>query len=88
MKSTFFPIFENGFLTNDELDKLSYSRFIINNYKDDIKLNNFYVFKLMDMEDNTTTGYYGMAVKKEVADNIVKKAEQVKQGQIDNVWKR
>ena len=87
MKSAYFPIFENGFLSNEELDNLKYSRFIINNYKEDIKLKNFYVFKTIDTDENSNTGYYAMAVKKEVADNIVKKAEQVKQGQIDNIWK-
>lgn len=65
--------FNNGEKTNEELDKLSLQRFNIKNFKsvDDYKdIQNFYVFKVLDLDEKSETGYYGMCINKEYAKKI------------------
>ena len=62
--------FNNGEKTNEELDKLSLQRFNIKNFKsiDDYKdIQNFYVFRVLDLDEKSETGYYGMCINKEYA---------------------
>ena len=62
--------FNNGEKTNEELDKLSLQRFNIKNFKsvDDYKdMQNFYIFKVLDLDEKSETGYYGMCINKEYA---------------------
>lgn len=62
--------FNNGEKTNEELDALTLQRFNIKNFKSvsDYKdLKNFYVFKVMDLDTKSETGYYGMCINKEYA---------------------
>ena len=65
--------FNNGEKTNNELDNLSLLRFNIKNFKsvDDYKdLKNFYVFKVLDLDEKSETGYYGMCINKEYAKRV------------------
>ena len=65
--------FNNGEKPNEELDKLSLQRFNIKNFKsvDDYKdIQNFYVFKVLDLDEKSETGYYGMCINKEYAKKI------------------
>ena len=65
--------FNNGEKSNEELDKLSLQRFNIKNFKsvDDYKdIQNFYVFKVLDLDEKSETGYYGMCINKEYAKKI------------------
>ena len=62
--------FNNGDKTIEDLDKLTLQRFNIKNLKtvDDYKnMKNFYVFKVLDLDENSETGYYGMCINKEYA---------------------
>ena len=65
--------FNNGEKPNEELDKLSLQRVNIKNFKsvDDYKdIQNFYVFKVLDLDEKSETGYYGMCINKEYAKKI------------------
>lgn len=65
--------FNSGEKTNEELDNLSLQRFNIKNIKsvDDYKdLKNFYVFKVLDLDEKSETGYYAMCINKEYAKMI------------------
>ena len=65
--------FENGEHNIEYLDKLTLQRFNIKNFKDvsDYKdIQNFYVFKVLDLDENSKTGYYGMFINKEYAKAI------------------
>lgn len=72
--------FNNGEKTSEELDKLSLQRFNIKNLKDlkDYNLNNFYIFKVMDMNTDSTTGYYGMCINKEYTKQMQAMADAIK----------
>ena len=59
--------------TIEELDNLSLQRFNIKNIKsvDDYKdLKNFYAFKVIDLDEKSETGYYGMFINKEYAASV------------------
>ena len=59
--------------TIEELDNLSLQRFNIKNIKsvDDYKdLKNFYAFKVLDLDEKSETGYYGMFINKEYAKRV------------------
>lgn len=65
--------FKQGEKTIEELDKVSLQRFNIKNFKsvDDYKdMQNFYVFKVLDLDEKSETGYYGMCINKEYAKRV------------------
>lgn len=65
--------FKQGEKTIEELDKVSLQRFNIKNFKsvDDYKdMQNFYVFKVLDLDEKSETGYYGMCINKEYAKKV------------------
>ena len=73
--------FNNGEKTNQELDNLSLQRFNIKNFKnvEDYKdLKNFYVFKVLDLDENSKTGYYGMCINKEFAKQVQETVNKMK----------
>lgn len=63
--------------TIEEFDKLELQRFNIKNYAttDNYKLNNFYVFPVMDMDKESKTGYYAMCINKEFAKEVKQNLE-------------
>lgn len=75
--------FNAGEKTLEELDALTVSRFNIKNFTEpyNYKLKNFYVFKVLDLDPSSTTGYYGMCINKEYAQAVKKNLEVWKKNQ-------
>lgn len=59
--------FDKNDKTVEEFDKLNLQRFNIKNYSttDNYKLDNFYVFPVLDTDKESKTGYYAMCINKE-----------------------
>lgn len=73
--------FNQGEKTNEELDNLSLLRFNIKNIKsvDEYQnLKNFYVFKVLDLDEKSETGYYGMCINKEYAKSVQEMVKKLK----------
>ena len=73
--------FNNGEHTIEQLDNLNLQRFNIKNFKevDDYKsIQNFYVFKVLDLDEKSETGYYGMFINKAYAQSIKQMIEKQK----------
>lgn len=72
------PTYQNTDMKMEEFDQLSHSRFNILNYNPNgYQFQNYYVFRVLDLQ--STTGYYGMALKKDFV-------EKVKQA--NEIWKK
>lgn len=73
--------FDKSEKTIEELDKLSLQRFNIKNYltTDNYKLENFYVFPVLDLDKESKTGYYAMCINKEFAKAVKQNLEQWQQ---------
>ena len=73
--------FNNGEQTIEQLDNLTLQRFNIKNFKDvdDYKaMQNFYVFKVLDLDEKSETGYYGMFINKAYAQSVKQMIEKQK----------
>lgn len=78
------PWINDGEKTVEELDNLPHMRFNIKNFTEtyNYKLNNFYVFKILDLDKASKTGYYGMCINKEFAKTIQENIDLWKKSQI------
>lgn len=63
--------------TDKELDALQLHRFNIKNFTDTAKyhLQNYYVFKIPDNDKDSSTGYYGMCIQKQFAQEVKQNLE-------------
>ena len=68
------PTYNINDKTKEEFDNLKLNRFNIKDFSDtsNFNLTNYYVFKVLDLDTNSKTGWYGMCINKEFAKNVKK----------------
>lgn len=73
--------FDISDMSPEEFDKLDLQRFNIKNFDgfaNNYELKNFYAFKVLDLDKNSKTHYYGMCINKEYASKVMKLMDEYK----------
>lgn len=67
-------------MTPEDFDNIKEFRYNIKNYSEftSYQMKNFYIFKILDLDEKSKTRYYGMAVNKNLADKLLKLYENKK----------